>query len=216
MQDLAQRFLSKKQPALEAQVANLADEIAYNNHDVDDGLRSGLITLEQLSEVQIFAEHLRRVREKYPALNGRRLVHETIRRMIHSLVVDVCNQSGANIAQAKPASIDDIRSAPPLIGFSKVMCEQQAELKRFLRSHLYRHYLVNRMSAKAQRTVRELFDAFMSDSGLMPEEFQLRARREDSDKNSQARAVADYIAGMTDRYAIREHRRLFAIEDQPL
>lgn len=212
MHDLAERFLSKKQPSLEAQVANLADEIAYNNHDVDDGLRSGLITLEQLSEVKIFAEHLGHVREKYPTLNGRRLVHETVRRMIHSLVVDVCKQSSRNIAQAQPHTMADIHNAPPLIGFSEAMRDQQAELKRFLRTRLYQHYLVNRMSAKAQRTVRELFVAFLADTGLMPDEFRVRAQAE----NDRARAVADYIAGMTDRYAIREHRRLFAIEDQPL
>jgi dGTPase len=212
MHDLAERFLNKKQPSLEAQVANLADEIAYNNHDVDDGLRSGLITLEQLSEVKIFAEHLGHVREKHPSLNGRRLVHETVRRMIHSLVLDVCTQSSQNIAQAQPRTMDDIHNAPPLIGFSEAMREQQAELKRFLRTRLYQHYLVNRMSAKAQRTVRELFTVFIGDTGLLPDEFQVREQAE-SDK---ARAVADYIAGMTDRYAIREHRRLFAIEDQPL
>lgn len=153
--DIAQRFLEKTQPSLEAQVANLADEIAYNNHDVDDGLRSGLITLEQLAEVQIFAEHLHKVREKYAQLNGRRLIHETIRRMIHSLVLDVCRQSSLNIAEAKPENIDEVRQAPPLIGFSENMRLQQAELKRFLRTHLYQHYLVNRMSAKAQRNVSE-------------------------------------------------------------
>ncbi|HEX5538467.1 MAG TPA: deoxyguanosinetriphosphate triphosphohydrolase [Methylophilaceae bacterium] len=213
--DVGERFLNKTQPSLEAQVANLADEIAYNNHDVDDGLRSGLITLEQLAEVQIFAEHLQQVREKYPTLNGRRLVHETIRRMIHSLVMDVCRQSSLNIAQANPTSIEDVRGAQPLISFSKGMQQQQAELKRFLRTRLYQHYLVNRMSAKAQRTVCELFAAFIKDTGLMPDDFQSRAK---ADKNVMhgARTVADYIAGMTDRYAIREHRRLFAIEEQPL
>jgi dGTPase len=208
--DVGERFINKRQPSLEAQVANLADEIAYNNHDVDDGLRSGLITLDQLAEVQIFAEHLTRVREKYPALNGRRLVHETVRRMINSLVVDLCSQSSTNIAKAQPKSIEDIRKAPQLISFSKDMQRQQAELKRFLRTRLYQHYRVNRMSAKAQRIVQELFAVFIQDIGLMPEEYQERA---DTDK---ARAVADYIAGMTDRYAIREHQRLFAISEREL
>ena len=215
MADIAKRFLNKKQPSLEAQVANLADEIAYNNHDVDDGLRSGLITLEQLAEVRIFAEHLQKVREKYPDLNGRRLVHETIRRMIHSLVMDLCEQSKRNIAEAYPANIDDIRNAPTLIGFSDPMRDQQAELKRFLRTRLYQHYLVNRMSAKARRTVNELFATFVQDISLLPDEFQRRARV-GQDQKHEARAVADYIAGMTDRYAIREYRRLFAIEEQPL
>ena len=215
MPEIAERFLNKQQPSLEAQVANLADEIAYNNHDVDDGLRSGLITLEQLAEVRIFAEHLQQVREKYPNLNGRRLVHETIRRMIHSLVMDLCRQSSRNIVETAPASIGDVRNASPLIGFSDSMREQQAELKRFLRTKLYQHYLVNRMSAKAKRTVSELFATFVQDINLLPDEFQGRARL-GQDKKHEARAVADYIAGMTDRYAIREHRRLFAIEEQPL
>jgi dGTPase len=208
--DVGERFLQKNQPSLEAQVANLADEIAYNNHDVDDGLRSGLITLEQLAEVKIFAIHLSRVREKYPTLTGRRLVHETIRIMIHSLVMDVCLQSGENIAKAQPVNIDEIRLLPSLISFSESMYQQQAELKRFLRTNLYQHYRVNRMSAKAQRIIRELHVVFMQDTGLMPDDYQLRAIKD------KARAVADYIAGMTDRYAIREYRRLFSIEEQSL
>ena len=163
--------------------------------------------------MRIFAEHLQKVREKYLDLNGRRLVHETIRRMIHSLVMDLCRQSSLNIAEAGPGNIADIRNAPSLIGFSPAMHEKQAELKRFLRSRLYQHYLVNRMSAKARRTVRELFAAFMQDINLLPDEFQDRAYA-GQDQKHQARAVADYIAGMTDRYAIREYRRLFAIEEQ--
>ena len=208
--DVGARFLQKTQPSLEAQVANFADEIAYNNHDVDDGLRSGLITLKQLAEVQLFAEHLTSVQKKYPALIGRRLVHETVRRMINALVVDLCTQSSASIAKAKPGSMEDIRNLPQLIGFSDAMHKQQAELKRFLRAELYQHYRVNRMSAKAQRIIRELFAVFIQDTGLMPDEYQERASED------KARAVADYIAGMTDRYAIREYRRLFAIEEQPL
>lgn len=208
--DVGERFLKKKQPSLEAQVANLADEIAYNNHDVDDGLRSGLITLEQLAQVRIFAEHLAKVKEKYPALTSRRLVHETVRRMIHSLVVDLCNQSQQNIVNASPQNIEDVRAQPTLIGFSNDMGAQQLELKQFLRSKLYQHYRVNRMSTKARRIIHELFEVFIRDTALMPEEFQLRAA---SDK---ARGVADYIAGMTDRYAIREHQRLFTVSEREL
>jgi dGTPase len=208
--DVGERFIRKTQPSLEAQVTNLADEIAYNNHDVDDGLRSGLITLDQLKEVDIFLEHLNIVQKKYPSLDGRRLVHETVRRMINSLVVDLCTQSAQKIAEANPRSIEDIRKLPQLIGFSEGMREQQAELKRFLRTRLYQHYRVNRMSAKAQRIIRELFVVFIQDVGLMPDEYHERANKD------KARAVADYIAGMTDRYAIREYRRLFAIEEQPL
>lgn len=208
--EVGQRFLEKSQPSLEAQVANLADEIAYNNHDVDDGLRSGLITLAQLSEVEIFSRHLVEVKNKYPGLGERKLVHETVRRMINALVQDLCGQSSSNIAAANPRDIEEVRSNGPLIAFSVDMQHQQRELKQFLRTNLYRHYRVNRMSSKAQRIIRELFAVFMEDPTLMPDEFQLRARED------LYRAVADYIAGMTDRYAIREYRRLFTVEEQPL
>lgn len=207
--DVGERFINKQQPSLEAQLTNLADEIAYNNHDVDDGLRSGLITLEQLEQVTLFANNLNTVRQQYPALNGRRLIHETVRRMINALVVDVCQQSQANINQANPANIDEVRNSPMLIGFSPEMREQQIELKRFLRTNLYQHYRVNRMSAKAQRIVRELFEVFMNDASLLPDDYQKQANT-DQDK---ARAVADYIAGMTDRYAIREYQRLFTVSE---
>ena len=207
--DVGERFINKQQPSLEAQLTNLADEIAYNNHDVDDGLRSGLITLEQLEQVTLFASNLNKVRQQFPALSGRRLIHETVRRMINALVVDVCQQSQANIAKANPANIDEVRNSPMLIGFSPEMREQQTELKRFLRTNLYQHYRVNRMSAKAQRIVRELFEVFMNDASLLPDDYQKQANT-DQDK---ARAVADYIAGMTDRYAIREYQRLFTVSE---
>ncbi len=207
---VGQRFLQQRQPSLEAQVANLADEIAYNNHDVDDGLRSGLITLSQLADVELFAHHLAEVRHRYPGLNERKLVHETVRRMINALVQDLSRQSSENIAAAHPASVDEVRANAPLIAFSSNMQRQQRELKGFLRTNLYRHYRVNRMSHKAQHIVRELFTVFDADPALMPDDFQLYAQ---SDK---PRAVADYIAGMTDRYAIREYRRLFTVEEQPL
>lgn len=207
---VGERFLKKQQPSLEAQVANLADEIAYNNHDVDDGLRSGLITLEQLSQVTIFARHLAEVKARYPQIEGRRLIHETVRRMINSQVQDLCAQTHSNITAANPSGIEGVRMAGPLIAFSSGMQQQQLELKQFLRTHLYRHYRVNRMSSKARRIICELFGAFYEDPMLMPEEFQTRA------KNELARAVADYIAGMTDRYAIREYRRLFTVEELPL
>lgn len=213
--DVGERFIHKQQPSLEAQLTNLADEIAYNNHDVDDGLRSGLITLAQLEQVTLFADNLNKVRVQYPDLTGRRLIHETVRRMINALVVDVCQQSSHNIAKAAPKSIDEVRLQPMLISFSPAMREQQTELKRFLRTNLYQHYRVNRMTAKAQRIVRELFQVFMHEIKLMPDEFQQRAKQEFSPMD-QARAVADYIAGMTDRYAIREYQRLFTVSDREL
>ena len=212
--DVAERFINKAQPSLEAQLTNLADEIAYNNHDVDDGLRSGLITLEQLEQVTLFADNLNKVRAQYPSLTGRRLIHETVRRMINALVVDLCEQSNTNIANAAPKTVDDVRHNAMLISFSSAMRDQQTELKRFLRTNLYQHYRVNRMTSKAQRIVRELFQIFMQDVKLMPDEFQQRAKLDSP--TDQARAVADYIAGMTDRYAIREYQRLFTVSDREL
>jgi len=205
--ELGERFRNNQRPTLEAQIANLADEIAYNNHDVDDGLRSGLITLEQLASVRLFANHLEEVRKAYPDLAERRVVHETIRRMINTLVSDVIAQSEKNIKEQKVQSVSDVRSAPSMLAFSPEMLELNRELKAFLRKHLYRHYLVLRMSAKAHRIISELFQAFMADYRLLPPQFHRAAEME------HARAVADYVAGMTDRYAIREYRRLFAVEE---
>ena len=207
--DVGERFLNNRRPSLEAQVANLSDEIAYNNHDVDDGLRSGLIALEQLEAVPLVATLLNEVRHAYPDLPERRVVHETVRRMINTLVTDLIGQSESNINSQSPATLEDVRSAPALIAYSPDMNEQQRTLKNFLRIHLYRHYRVLRMSAKAQRIIGDLFGIFMADSRLLPPQFQSLA------EHDRARAVADYIAGMTDRYAIREHRRIFSVEELP-
>ena len=203
---VGERFLKKQRPSLEAQITNLADEIAYNNHDVDDGLRSGLITLEQLVEVKLFASHLDKVHADYPNLEPRRAIHETIRSMINTLVVDMIQQTEKNIQAANLKSLDDVRTAPTLAAFSSALLEQQRELKTFLHTYLYRHYRVMRMSTKAHRIIKELFMAFMSDSRLLPPQYQRQAEVD------QARAVADYVAGMTDRYAIKEYRRLFVVE----
>ena len=205
--DVGERFIRKQRPSLEAQIANLADEIAYNNHDVDDGLRSGLLDLEQLAQAAIVARHRKAVLREYPRLTGRRLVHETVRRMIDTLVTDLIRASAENIRRAAPASIDEVRAAPALIAFSPRILDEGRELKRFLHDNLYRHYRVVRMSAKARRIVTELFGALVADPRLLPPEFQARAREDTP------RAIADYIAGMTDRYAMLEHRRLFAIEE---
>jgi dGTPase len=205
--EVAERFVRKRRPSLEAQIANLADEIAYNNHDVDDGVRSGLIDLEQLAGVKIFARHMRAVLRQYPRLAPRRLRHETVRRMIDTLVTDLIRTSAENIRRQAPASIEEVRLAQPLIAFSPRIRAESRELKRFLRENLYRHYRVVRMSTKARRIVTELFAALLSDTRLLPPEFQQQAGE------GAPRAIADYIAGMTDRYAILEHRRLFAIEE---
>lgn len=203
--DLGERFLNGKRPSLEAQICNLADEIAYNNHDIDDGLRSGLITLEQLEEVSLFARHADKVRKQYPDIAGRRLIHETIRHMIDAQVTDLLADSGAAIADAKLTSLEDVHEAGVLIRFSPAMQEENRLLKGFLREALYRHYQVLRMTNKAQRIIRDLFTAFLDDPRLLPPQYQLYAAED------KARAVADYIAGMTDRYAMKEHRRLFAV-----
>ncbi len=203
---VGERFLKRRRPGLEAQIANLADEIAYNNHDVDDGLRSGLLDMEQLSTVVIFRRHMRAALREFPKIEGRRLVHETVRRMIDTLVTDLIRQSATNIRDLAPESVEDIRRAPPLVSFSDRIQREQAELKRFLHVNLYRHYHVSRMSSKARRIINDLFGAFLAEPGLLPPEFQARAQQD------KPRAIADYIAGMTDRYAIVEHRRLFAID----
>ena len=203
--DVAARFIRKERPSLEAQLANVADEIAYNNHDVDDGLRSGLLELDRLAEVQIFARHMKAALRDFPELSGRRLVHETVRRMIDTLVTDLVQQTEKNIRTHKPGDLEQVRHAPPLVAFSGAIQREQQDLKRFLRAHLYQHYRVARMSAKSRRVITELFQAFLSDPRLLPPEFQARA------SGDTPRAIADYIAGMTDRYALLEHRRLFAV-----
>ncbi len=209
---LGERFIHKRQPGLEAQLTNLADEIAYNNHDVDDGLRAGLISIDQLREIPLFNDQYEVVLKRYPTLEGRTVTHEVIRRMINHLVVDLIDNSLKNIAHANPQSIDDVRKlSAPLIGFSDDVRQANLELKRFLRITLYRHYRVYRMGVKAKRIVKALFDAFITDPFLMPPEYSALTGNHDSqsDDMTRARVVADYIAGMTDRFAIAEYHRIF-------
>ena len=205
--DVGERFVKRRRPSLEAQLANLADEIAYNNHDVDDGLRSGLLSIDQLANVSIFARHMKQVLREYPKIDARRLVHETVRRMISTLVVDLTRRSTQNIKTHAPRRVDDVRRAPLLITFSAAIERQQQELKQFLRLNLYQHHRVARMTNKARRIVADLFHAFLTEPRLLPPQYRDQAMTEP------ARTIADYIAGMTDRYAIREHRRLFAVEE---
>lgn len=205
--DVGERFVRRQRPSVEAQLCNLADEIAYNNHDVDDGLRSGLLTIEQLADIGIFARHMRQVLREYPRIEPRRVVHETVRRMISTLVVDLTTQSAKNIRTHAPRTIADVRAAPSLIAFSTSVQREQQELQQFLRRQLYQHYQVARMTNKARRIIADLFEAFVGDPLLLPPQYHERAATD------VARTVADYIAGMTDRFAIREHHRLFAVDE---
>ena len=205
--DVGRRFLDREQPGLEAQIANIADAIAYNNHDVDDGLRAGLLTLQQLQEQPLFAAGYEEVQRLHPGLEDRRLIYETIRRMIGTVVTDLIESTRANIEEAAPESVDDVRGAGRvLVTFSDEVYSQHASLKQFLKKHLYSHEKKLEMTRRAQRIVRELFELYSSDISQLPAEFAERAAN--NDRAGQARVVADYVAGMTDRYAIAEHERL--------
>jgi dGTPase len=210
--ELGERFIHRRQPTLEAQIANLADEIAYNNHDLDDGLRAGLISVDELKQVPLFLRQYDVVMAAYPSLNGRRLVHEVIRRMIAYVVTDLIENSAAQLRAAAPADVEAVRAAPSaLVKFSEPVLAEHLELKRYLLDHVYRHYRVLRMTNKADAVISSLFQTFFTRPELLPPEHQQIATQMESNtgESGRARAVADYIAGMTDRYAIVEHERLF-------
>lgn len=210
--DVGMRFLNKTQPSLEAQLTNLADEIAYNNHDIEDGLRSGLITLAQLQAVPVFAAEYEAVLTAYPDLQGRRLIRETLRRMIGRMVVDLTESSQAAILTSGVQTLAEVRSQPtPLMRYSDTMRSQKNVLKKFLRENLYFHPTVYRMTWRARQVVRALFDAYMQDIRLLTPKYQAFAKRYETDEGEtgRARAIADFIAGMTDRYAMREYGQLF-------
>ena len=209
--EIGQRFIEGRQPGLEAQLANLADSIAYNNHDVDDGLRCSLITVEQLRETRLFAMQCETVSKLYPQLEGRRMINETVRRMINHLVVDLIENSRARLLDSGVRDIEQVRDyAEPLLMHSDDVARDSLELKQFLRRNLYEHYRVLRMSKKAARVIREMFQAFMDDYRILPTQYHALSSEMAGDSESAlARVIADYIAGMTDRYAITEYRRLF-------
>ncbi|MEY4766313.1 MAG: hypothetical protein RI907_2986 [Pseudomonadota bacterium] len=197
---VGQRFLAGTQPSLEAQLCNLADEIAYNAHDIDDGVRSGLITMDQLEAVPLFVRFRDETLREFPEVKGRRLLFDTIRRMLSQQVYDVIDATRAHLAEHQPADAEAARLCPPLLRFSAEMRAASTELKRFLFRELYRHPQVNEMTAKGRQVISELFAAYVAEPQAMPAE---HASRPDLH-----RAVADYIAGMTDRFAVREHERL--------
>ena len=209
--ELGQRFLEGGQPGLEAQVANMADEIAYNNHDVDDGMRSGLINMDQLTACRLFAMQRRNVVTKWPDLTEKPMTHETIRRMINYLVSDLVNTSQENIQRHNPGDIAMVRRLKtPLICFSDQVHELQLELKRFLHVNLYRHERVRQMTDQAKLIIQTLFASYLHDASLLPPDTRSRSVRdhEISGIPGKARVVADYIAGMTDRFAIAEYERV--------
>jgi dGTPase len=197
---VGRRFIERTQPGLEAQLCNLADEIAYNAHDIDDGVRSGLITLEQLSDVELFEDFRRQTLDEFPQLQGRRVLYEAIRRMLSEQVYDVIAATQAAIDAAAPQTADEARQCGPLVRFSDGMKRRSVTLKSFLLNNLYRHPQVAQMTLQAKQVVRELFEAYLAQPSQMQAGF---AARRDT-----PRAVADYIAGMTDRFAAREHERL--------
>jgi len=205
--DVGERFLERRQPGLEAQLANIADAIAYNNHDVDDGFRAGLLSLDQLREQQLFETQYAEVHRLYPELEDRRLIYEIIRRMIGMVVTDLIEETRRRLEEQRPGSIDDVRDAgKPLVSMSEEMYGQHVALKRFLNQHLYRHEQKLAMTRKVQVMIKELFSAYFEDVQCMPADFADAAAS--LDNTGRARVVADYIAGMTDRYAITAHESI--------
>jgi dGTPase len=200
---VAARFLNGQQPGLEAQLCNLADEVAYNAHDIDDGVRSGLLTLEQLEEVELVRQYLRQALAEYPCLTGKRLLAETIRRILSAQVYDVIDATSAALQDAMPADSDAVRAQAPLVCFSPGMRQASTELKRFLFAKLYRHPQVQGTRLKAEQVLRELFEIYVMDPAELPADHAAAAAADGA-----PRACADYIAGMTDRFALREHQRL--------
>lgn len=198
--------------SVEAQCAAISDDIAYNNHDVEDGLRAGMFSLKDLENVTLLRDVIADVRRRYPDITEHYLIQESIREMIGAMVQDVLMESQARITKISPKNPDDIRNAgQQVVAFSPAMLEKVDELRDFLWNRMYRHYTVMRVRLKVERIVRELFDAFLTRYQLLPEPWQRRVEEAGGmmDDTARARIVCDYIAGMTDRYAIREHERLF-------
>ena len=214
--EVAERFVNKTQTTLEAQLTNLADEIAYTNHDIEDGLRSGLITLEQLQSVSLFAEEYQKVKQQYAELHGHRLIREILRGLIGRMVADLIESSRSAIQKSGVQTLADVRSQfLPLMCYSDTMHVQKNALKHFLHDNLYFHPKVYRMSWRARKIIRALFEAYMQDTRLLTPKYQNFAKEYEAidGKAGQARAIADFIAGMTDRYAMREYGQLFDVSD---
>jgi dGTPase len=195
----------------EAQIASLADDIAYNNHDIDDGLRAGLLEVSQLDEVVEVASIFHDVQKKYPGIEQQRLIHEAIRRLINRMVTDLVRQTRANLAEYNIKSVDDIRAlGKPLVFFSPEMQATNLSLKAFLMKNMYRHYKVNRMASKAGRVVKDLFNFFLAEPECLPDAWRNLTQGQGATET--AAIVADFIAGMTDRFALDEYRRVFDVQ----
>ena len=198
----------------EAQVAALSDDIAYNNHDIDDGLRAGLFTIDDLRDVPLVGPVFQQVAVDFPDASPSVMIHEAVRDLIGVMVEDLIHQTRLNIAQFKPDSAQDVRlMSQPLVSFSEEMRRNDAALKTFLYKHMYRHYSVNRMTSKGRRVVKDLFRLFHSEPECLPPECQVLCDGKGGAKT--ARVVADYLASMTDRLALDEHRRLFDMQEKP-
>jgi dGTPase len=194
----------------EAQVAALSDDIAYNAHDIDDGLRAGLFAEDDLRDVPLVGPVFRAVADSHPGLERSRVIHESVRRLITAMVEDLCAETVRRAAADRPGCVEDVRAmGRPLVAFSESMRENDRGFKDFLFPNMYRHHRVNRMTSKARRVVRDLFDLLLSEPILLPGEWADRALAAGEDRTRLARVVADYIAGMTDRFALDEHARLF-------
>ena len=200
-------------PGAEAQVASLADDIAYSNHDTDDGLKTGLITVEEISSVDFFKRHYDQVRKEYPAVEHSRIVAETVRRMINDMILDVAEASRENLRELNPQSVEDIRSCGrPVISFSENMQKQLKDLKDFLFPNMYRHYKINQMTSKGKRIIKDLFSLLIAENNILPAPWQAKVRQcpdSEDGRKQKARIIADFVAGLTDASAIELHTRLF-------
>ena len=206
---LGLRFLNKTQPSLEAQLANVADEIAYNHHDIDDGLRAHLLRIEQLQEIPLFDELLRTAQRRWKKSGSKQILHSVIREMLNYFIVDLIRSSQARLSEIAPGSLNVVRAQKqPIITFSDDAQAQHFSLKRLLRNNLYHHERVIENALRAGLMVKELFGTFLADPQLLPPDRQV----EKSDPSQCARCIADYVAGMTDRFAIAEHRRIFGYD----
>jgi len=213
-------FNLHEQPALESQIGNLADEIAYNNHDIDDGYRAGMLSVDDLRQLELFGQCYAQVEVEFPDVAERLKINETVRHMINFLIIDVVEETGRRIRELNITSFADVRAAKiPLVAFSPAARKKNGELKKFLYKNMYRHYRVARMANKAERVIREIFATYMQNPAMLPQHQQQEmstARTSDSlNQERLARIIADYIAGMTDRYALEEYERLFNITARP-